>query len=364
MAENDDVCVVVPTFNEAETVGDVVSGYRAEGYGNVLVVDGGSTDGTRDVAAEEGARVRVQSGEGKGQAVREALEYVDAPYVLMADGDLTYRPDEADRMLEPLRAGRAQHVVGNRFANMQSGAMSRLNRFGNGVINRAFGLIHGRDLVDILSGYRAFTLSSVRSFVLTEDGFGIETEMSVECVKHAVPVAVVPITYQPRPDASETNLRPFRDGAVIITTLYQMAKTSNPLFYFGSVGILSTLFGVLLGAYVAVEWVTRGISHEVIAVVGGIAILFGVQLLMFGALSDLIVTINREQTRQFERLTAELGDEARPRDGPATGSVASGDVESDRTAETGRDGAFDEEVAESGSPDAHGPEAGRGSRER
>ena len=309
MVDPDDVCILVPTYEEAETIGMVIDGYVAEGFEHVLVIDGGSTDGTREIAKEHGARVVVQSGSGKGQAVREAMDYIERPYVLMVDGDATYRADDAERMLEPLVSGAAEHVIGNRFANMQSGAMSRLNQVGNGVINHAFRLIHGHNLQDILSGYRAFTYRSFQRLNLTADGFGIETEMAVECVKHNVRTSVVPITYQPRPDESETNLRPFRDGGVILLTLYQMAKTNNPLFYFGSVGILSTLVGVVLAAYVAIEWVTRNISHEVIAVVAGVAVLFGVQLLMFGVLSDLIVTLNREQTHQMEELARELNDD-------------------------------------------------------
>jgi dolichol-phosphate mannosyltransferase len=136
--------------------------------------------------------------------------------------------------------------------------------------------------------------------------------MSVECVKRNVETAVVPITYEPRPDESETNLRPFRDGAVILSTLYKMAKTNNPLFYFGSVGALSSLVGVALAGYVAYEWFIRDISHEVIAVVAGVAVLFGVQLLMFGVLSDMMVAITREQTREIRRLTTELADEDDP----------------------------------------------------
>jgi glycosyltransferase (TIGR04182 family) len=306
MGEYDDVCVLVPTYDEAETIADVVEGFRAEGFDSVLVIDGGSTDGTRELAREAGARVVEQTGSGKGQAVREALEFVEREFVLMADGDGTYRTDQAERMVEPLLSGEADHVIGNRFADMQPGAMSRLNRIGNRVINRAFRAVHGREFGDILSGYRAFSRESVERFVLTADGFGIETELAVECAKHGVETAVVPITYEARPDESETNLRPFRDGAVIILTLYQMTKTNNPLFYFGSVGLVSTLVGVVLAVYVAVEWVTRNVSHEVIAVVAGVAVLFGVQLVMFGVLSDLIVTVNREQTRQFERLAEQL----------------------------------------------------------
>jgi len=319
MVDPAEVCVLVPTYDEAETIGEVVDSFRDRGYEDVLVVDGGSADGTREIAAEHGARVIVQSGSGKGQAIREGLEYVDAPYVLMLDGDGTYRPDQAERMLEPLFDGRAEHVIGDRFADMSDEAMTRLNRFGNGLINRTFRTIHGRDFGDILSGYRAFTRESVRTMSLSADGFGIETEMAVECVKQGIPTAVVPITYEARPEESEANLRPFRDGAVILLTLYSMARTNNPLFYFGSVGALSTLTGLGLAGYVALEWFTQGISHEVIAVLSGVAVLFGVQLLMFGVLSDLVVTINREQTAQFKRLARAMNDGATlPVDDPQT----------------------------------------------
>ena len=306
MGEYDDVCVLVPTYNEAETIGDVVVGFREQGLANVLVVDGGSDDGTREVAREHGARVIQQSGSGKGQAIREALDLIEQPYVLMADGDATYRPEDANQMLDPLFSGEAEHVVGNRFADMEAGAMSRLNRAGNRLINHTFRVVHGRDLRDILSGYRAFSVSSVERFSLTADGFGIETELSVECVRQGVEAAIVPITYRARPDESETNLRPFRDGAVILLTLYQMTKTNNPLFYFGSVGSLAVLGGLVLAAFVGYDWFVRDISHEALVVVSGVAILLGLQLLMFGVLSDLIVSVNREQNRRLDRLIEEM----------------------------------------------------------
>ncbi len=304
--DREDVCVLVPTYNEAATIGDVVRGFVERGLTNVLVVDGHSTDDTRERARQAGARVVEQSGrgrgEGKGAAVREGLELIDAPYVVMLDGDGTYRPADAEQMLEPLVSGEAEHVVGDRFADMQSGAMTRLNRFGNRIINRVFRRVHGRDLGDILSGYRAFTRESIDRLGLTAEGFEVETELAVECVRHDVRTAVVPITYLPRPDDSETNLHPFRDGGRIVVTLYQLAKTSNPLFYFGSVGLLSLLAGSAIGVYVGVEWFVRGIPHEILALVSAFGILLGVQLLIFGVLSDLIVELHREQLRRLRQV--------------------------------------------------------------
>ncbi|KYH25547.1 glycosyltransferase AglJ [Halalkalicoccus paucihalophilus] len=299
--DDGDVCVLLPTLDEAETIGDVVRGFREQGLSNVLVVDGDSSDGTREIAAEAGARVITQSGTGKGQAVREALSHIETPYVLMADGDGTYSPEDAGAMLEPLRSGDYEHVIGDRFADMADGAMGRLNRAGNGLINRAFAYIHGRDLGDILSGYRAFTRESAERMALAEDGFGIETELAVECMRRNVPTAVVPIRYEPRPDASDTNLRPFRDGSVIVLTLYRLARTHNPLFYFGSVGFASMLVGVTVACWVAYEWFVRSIPHEVLALFAASSFLFGMQLIMFGLLSDLIVTLHREQMRRLDR---------------------------------------------------------------
>jgi glycosyltransferase (TIGR04182 family) len=306
MGDYDEVCVLVPTYNEAETVREVVERFRTEGLEQILVIDGGSTDGTQELATEAGARVVEQTGSGKGQAVREAVGLIDQPYVLLVDGDSTYRPEEANRLLEPLLSGDAEHVIGDRFANMQPGAMTRLNQAGNRIINRVFRFIHGRDLQDILSGYRAFTRESFGRLSLSADGFGIETEMSVECVKHDVKTAVVPITYEPRPEESETNLRPFRDGGNIILRLYQMARTNNPIFYFGSIGFASGLVGIFLAGFVAYRWFVHDSSHQVIALASGVALLFGLQLLMFGVLSDLIVTANREQTRRMDRMDDRL----------------------------------------------------------
>jgi dolichol-phosphate mannosyltransferase len=308
MPDPADVCVLVPTLDEGETIGNVVREFREAGYDEILVIDGGSTDDTRSQAADAGARVIEQSGQGKGQAVREAVrDHIERPYVLLLDGDGTYRGADAEAMLAPLDEG-YDHVIGNRFADMRGGAMTRLNRLGNRLINRAFGLVHGERFDDILSGYRAFTRESFERMTLRSDGFGVETEMAVECVKKGISTTVVPITYLPRPAGSSTNLRPFRDGGVILLEIYRRAKTNNPLFYFGSVGLLSLLGGGAVAVYVAVEWVTQRISHEVLAVVAAFGIIVGVQLLMFGVLSDMLLDLHEEQIKRIDARTDDRED--------------------------------------------------------
>ena len=320
----DDVCVLLPTFNEAATVADVVTDFRDHGFTDVLVIDGGSTDDTRDLAREAGARVEIQSGSGKGQAVREAVrDHVDAEYVLMADADGTYRAEDADAMIEPLRDGTAEHVIGDRFADMHEDAMTGLNRAGNGIFNGLFSLIHRAEYGDILSGYRAFTVESFRRLRLAADGFGIETEMAVECARHGVRTVVVPITYLPRPSGSNTNLHPVKDGGIILMAIYRQAKTSNPLFYFGSASVVAGLSGALVAAYVAYDWFVNGIPHNVLAIVAGVGIILAVQLLIFGVLSDLLVTLHGETLDRVERLEGAVAVEGGSDDrGTAAGDAA------------------------------------------
>jgi glycosyltransferase (TIGR04182 family) len=341
--DEDAVCVLLPAYNEAETVGETVEQFREEGFDNVLVIDGGSTDDTREIAVEAGARVERQSGSGKGQAIREGVrEYVDAEYVLLADADCTYRAEDAEAMLEPLFDGTAEHVIGDRYGDMHEGAMTTFNHVGNSVFNWLFRLIHGEDYADILSGYRAFTRASFQRLQLRADGFGIETEMCVECARRNMPVTVVPITYLPRPDGSSTNLHPVKDGGIILMALYRRAKTSNPLFYFGSAGAFLGLLGVLIELYVVYEWVFRRISHEVMAFGGGVSIILGIQLLIFGALSDLLVTLHRELLDRVESVEDRVSEaeesERSLQDGTTTAEANTADTE---PATTGRSNAED-----------------------
>ncbi len=282
----------------------------------------------------------VQSGDGKGQAVREALEYITVPYVVMLDGDGTYDPADADTMLEPLSRG-YEHVIGNRFADMDDDAMRALNGVGNRLINRAFGFVHGANYEDILSGYRAFTADSFRRFSLDSDGFTIETELAVECVKHGVETTVVPISYSARPDESETNLHPVKDGGTILLALYSLAKTNNPLFYFGSLGMAGIVSGGFIAVYVLWEWLRYQQGHEIMALVSAAAILLGVQLLMFGVLSDMLVTLHREQRRRSsESLATSATSEcagARKRRNVTTASQPSGRSKSSSEREQGAD---------------------------
>lgn len=297
--DKDEVCIFIPALNEAPTVGGLIQSFRKLGFAHILVVDGHSTDGTAEIAAKEGARVEVQTGRGKGNAITEAIEIIEQPYVLMIDGDGTYLPVDAERVLDPLISG-FDHVIGNRFARPEIGAFTRINHFGNEIINHLFKIAYGVYLYDILSGYRAFTLSSIKALNLTQSGFEIETEMTIEVVRNNQRIQVVPIKYRKRP-GTNTKLHPVRDGVRIASTMYRLARMSNPLLYFGILGVFIALIGTGIGIYVILEWF-RHIEHLPLTILTVLLIVVGFNIFMFGVLSDMMLTFHREVMDEIRRI--------------------------------------------------------------
>ena len=295
----DEVCILIPTLNEGPTIGDIVREFRELGYNHIFVIDGNSTDNTVKISRESGANVSTQSGKGKGNAIIEAFAIIEQPYILMLDGDGTYNPKDAEKMLTPLFSGFDQ-VIGDRLINAEEGSFSRLNLFGNQMVNLLFKVAHSRDLHDILSGYRAFTRSAVQQMNLKQKGFEIETEISVESVRNGQRVMVVPIRYSRRPGTT-TKLSPFHDGIKIVSTIYRLARMNNPMFYFGMMGIFTSVLGILTGIYVLHEWLL-GIDHIPLTILTVLLIVVGIEIFMFGMISDMLLVLHREIIHEIQLL--------------------------------------------------------------
>lgn len=295
----DEVCILIPTLNEDLTIGAIVREFKGLGYNHILVIDGRSTDNTVKVARESGANVRTQSGRGKGNAIIEAFEVIEQPYILMLDGDGTYTPKDAEKMLTPLFLG-FDHVIGDRLINAEEGAFSRLNLFGNHMLNLLFKIAHSRDLHDILSGYRGFTRLAIHQMNLKEKGFEIETEISVESVRNGQRTMVVPIRYSRRPGTA-TKLSPFHDGIKIVSTIYRLARVNNPMFYFGMMGLFTSVLGILTGIYVLQEWM-QGIDHIPLTILTVLLVVVGIEIFMFGMISDMLLIFHREIIREIQLL--------------------------------------------------------------
>jgi glycosyltransferase (TIGR04182 family) len=300
--EKDEVCILIPTLNEDLTIGKIISEFRELEYDHILVIDGKSTDNTVKVAREGGATVSTQSGKGKGNAIIEAFEIIEQPYILMLDGDGTYAPRDAEKMLTPLFLGFDQ-VIGDRLVNAEEGAFSRLNLFGNQMVNLLFKIAHSRDLHDILSGYRAFTHRAIKQMNLKETGFEIETEISVEAVRNGQNIMVVPIKYSRRP-GTRTKLSPFHDGIRIVSTIYRLARMNNPLFYFGMIGVFTSILGILTGIYVLIEWL-HNIDHIPLTILTVLLIVVGIEIFMFGMISDMLLVFHREIIREVQLLQSQ-----------------------------------------------------------
>ncbi|HJJ48619.1 MAG TPA: S-layer glycoprotein N-glycosyltransferase AglJ [Methanocorpusculum sp.] len=299
----DDVCVLIPTLNEKATIGSVIEELQSLGYHNILIADGQSTDGTPEIAEKLGAKVFQQQGKGKGTAMIQAFKEISDPYILMLDGDGTNPPEYADAMVEPLISGRADHTIGNRREEFEKGALTRLNRLGNSVMNKMFKWAHGNDMTDILSGYRGFTRESLEKMQLTEKGFEIETQISSEVIRQNLRFEVVPTYYKKRP-GSPTKLHPLRDGIKIILAINKYGRMNNSLFYLSYLGVGLGIAGFGLGIYVVLEWF-KGIEHLPLTILVMLLIVSGVLITILALISNMVIGFHHEEMVLLNRLLSE-----------------------------------------------------------
>lgn len=274
-----DITILIPTKNEEEGIGEVIEGFKGLGYTNIFVMDGHSTDRTREIAKEKGATVVLQSGKGKGQAVAEAFKMIDTDVVVMVDGDGTYDPRDVTKLLQPIERGIAEHVIGNRLTGYEDGAFTRLNLLGNKVFNALFRFMYGVELHDLLTGYRALTKEVYKSVELEKHGFEVETELTVETIAKGFRIAEVPINYRRR--KGKANLHPIKDGWRIGKTIIELLVRYNPAKYLYFIGTIFLIFGFISGVYVVHEWFNH-ISHTLLAIVTAILVLGGIQFIAIG----------------------------------------------------------------------------------
>lgn len=219
------VTAIIPCYNEASGIANVVQAFPVEHMARqgfeleVLVIDNNSTDGTAKVAAAAGARVIHEPKKGKGNAVRTGFASIsaDTDYVIMLDGDDTYRPDEVMRLIEPLDSGFCEVVIGSRLGGrMSEGSMKAFNRLGNWVYSHLVRYSFRVNVTDVLTGYFAWTKNVVDDLRphLVSDGFAIEMEMITKMARLGHEIYSVPISYHAR--SGDSNLRPLHDGARIL----------------------------------------------------------------------------------------------------------------------------------------------------
>jgi glycosyltransferase involved in cell wall biosynthesis len=217
------VSIVVPAYNEAASIEEVLSRVSAVPFRTeVIVVDDGSTDGTADlVAAVDGVRlIRRPQNAGKGAAVRDGIAATTGAIVLIQDADLEYDPKDLPKLLEPLREGRADVVYGTR---LRGGEPQRAHLFwhyaGNRFLSLLTNVLFNTTISDMEVGYKAFRGDLIRGIQLVSDDFRFEPEVTAKVLKvPGIRLYEVPISYYGRTVAEGKKIT-WRDGVRAVGAL-------------------------------------------------------------------------------------------------------------------------------------------------
>jgi dolichol-phosphate hexosyltransferase len=219
------VSVVMPVFNERvrleRAVAAVLDAKVADRF-ELLIVDDGSTDGTRDILRKGSwpAEVRViyhERNRGKGAAIRTALVEARGVYTTIMDADLEYEPSDIPALLAPLRGGDAQAVFGTRGFQSHS-AYSFWYVVGNRAVTLATNLLYNSWVSDMMTGQKAMPTEIFRSLELRERGFAIEAEITARLLRARIRIYEVPINYTARSREEGKKLTAF-DGLRVLRTL-------------------------------------------------------------------------------------------------------------------------------------------------
>ena len=218
--------VIVPVYNERNTVVEVLRRMRAvelpDGIEReIIVVDDGSSDGTRDVLRQLGdSTVRVvmhEDNRGKGAAVRTGLALASGDYVLIQDADLEYDPDDWPRLIAPVIRGRARVVYGSRFTGERRN-MLFLHWVGNRMLSLVTNVLYNTTLSDMETCYKLVDRTLLNDLGLRSDHFDIEPEITAKILKRGIRIYEVPISYTGR-EFDEGKKITWRDGFAALWTL-------------------------------------------------------------------------------------------------------------------------------------------------
>lgn len=278
--------ILIPAFNEAHAVGDVVTALGREArWHQIIVIDDGSTDGTAERAEAAGATVvRHPYNKGNGAAVKSGLRRASGEYVLIVDADGQHQPSDALRLVHQL--DRFELVVGARSSDSQA---SRSRRMGNAALNRIASYLTGQTITDLTSGFRAARRDCLLEFIhLLPNGFSTPTTTTMAFIRAGYSVRFEPVVARQREGTSK--IRFASDGVRFALILLKVITIFSPLRLFLPISLAMFVVGA---AYAVWTIVTQ--SHVTNSSV--LLILASIVTLLIGLVSEQVASLRAEGRR-------------------------------------------------------------------
>ncbi len=296
---NEKIAILIPCYNESLTIKKVINDFQRElPEADIYVYDNNSTDNTYEIALNEGAIVKKEPRQGKGNVIRQMFFDIEADYYLMVDGDDTYPAEYAQELITALREERADMVIGDRLSN---GTYFNENKrafhdFGNNLVKNSINRLYQANIKDVMTGYRGFNRMFVKSFPVMSSGFQIETEFTIHALDKRFKLVEIPIDYRDRPEGSESKLDTYSDGMKVLLTILKMFKDYKPLLFFSVFSLVFFLFGLVFGVPVINEFIRTGFITKIPSSVLATGLMvFSLLLLITGLILDTVVTNTKKE---------------------------------------------------------------------
>ena len=290
-----DVAIIISCCNAASTIGAVLADFRAAiPHAKIYVVDNNSSDETSHIAQGEGAIVRVAKGKVEDSSISRMFADIVADCYILVDGDDTYDPTVASNLVDMVIRDGFDLVNVARAST--SGDKTQSRDLGNSLLSGIVALFFGRETVDILSGYKALSFRFVKSFPAMSHG--IKMGITLHALELQLPHAEIIGSHRARPAERASALSINRNFTKVIFLLCRLIKYEQPLPFFGGVGIIVCLVGVLIGFPIVATFSATGLGTRLPTLVLSIGLeMFGSLSFVVGLFLDALKTLRREMRR-------------------------------------------------------------------